>query len=462
MIFRPQNLILNEGEYLIPQHATATAHPCLNTGVIREFWNGFTHHVSTLQISEGTDFVFSIGNAKKLPLDGYDYSISIEREGICLCAKDEKTLLSGFMTLLDRIQAVDLDGQLAAGAECCQIKDKPLVGVRMVHFCIFHNTELWELERFVRVCGALKYTHIILEFWGTLQYDCLKELSWPGTFTKEQIRPIIQTARDLGLEVIPMFNHWGHATGAGVTQGAHVVLDQNPALQLYFSEDGWCWDIRKPRVRALLRSIRRELIELCGNGDYFHIGCDEAYNFVLTEESATEICDMINEMAEELRQEGRRTIVWGDMFLYRHKHYVNPRNYACHAPSPEIEKTMLARLDKRLVIADWQYEIEQAPIDSAAVVKNAGFDCLLCSWDRGLPQMKAVLSTTKDLPLMGFMHTTWGSQATGYHFVLLAAVGGFGSIDHYKQSGAQVHTAALLRKVMPTKGIYEKAGWRRF
>jgi hypothetical protein len=47
--------------------------------------------------------------------------------------------------------------------------------------------------------------------------------------------------------------------------GKHVVLDQNPTLQTYFSEDGWCWDIRKPKVRELFRKIRSELIELCGD-----------------------------------------------------------------------------------------------------------------------------------------------------------------------------------------------------
>ncbi|MBO5763241.1 MAG: hypothetical protein J6R85_05160, partial [Lentisphaeria bacterium] len=64
----------------------------------------------------------------------------------------------------------------------------------------------------------------------------------------------------------------------------------------------------------------------------FHIGCDEAYNFDLSHtESMNAICDYINEVAEELREQGRQTIVWGDMFLYRYSHYNSKNHYYCNA-----------------------------------------------------------------------------------------------------------------------------------
>ena len=245
-------------------------------------------------------------------------------------AENEKDLIYGFMTLLDRFKAIDHDENLAIEVECCQIKEKPLIGNRMGHFCIFPETELWELQRFVRFCAALKYTHVVLEFWGMLKLDCMSELSWSHGYTKEQIKPIIKEANDLGLEIIPMFNHWGHASGSRVMHGKHVVLDQNPMLQTYFSEDGWCWDIKKPKVRKLLSQIRAELTEICGNGRYFHIGCDEAYNFELTKENMDFICDYINDISDEMTSLGRRIIAWGDMLLYRHPYYNSNNKYACN------------------------------------------------------------------------------------------------------------------------------------
>ena len=461
MIFHPQTLIKAQGSFICASNITATAHFCLNKPIIKEFWHSFTFGSSTLTVSETSEWIFSIGTAEKLPLNGYAYSINIASDGVCVYAENEKNLLLGFMTLLDRIQATDQDETMVIALDSCQIQDRPLTQNRMVHFCIFPETELWELQRFVRFCAALKYTHVILEFWGMLQYDCLKELAWPHAFTKEQIQPIIREANDLGLEIIPMFNHWGHASAGRVIHGKHVVLDQNPTLQTYFSEDGWCWDIRKPKVRRLLRAIRQELSELCGSGAYFHIGCDEAYNFDMTQENMDFICDFIHEISQEMGVQGRRVIAWGDMFLYRHSQY-NPQNkYSCNAPSPEIEQYLLAHLSHEVIIADWQYHAPQAPVETASVFQKAGFDCLLCPWDRGKAQMEAALSTVKEQALMGILHTTWHTLSSGLPYVTLAAVGGFESIDTYETRAARTYSAALWRKVMPIYGDYKKAGWSK-
>ena len=238
MIFHPKNLIKTEGYFAFDGNISAIAHPCLNKDIIKELWHNFTFQSSALTISECESFTFLIGNASPLPLDGCDYIINVEPNGVCVCAENEKDLIRGFMSLIDQIQAVDRDENMAIQIDCCQIKDRPVIQNRMVHYCVFPETELWELQRFIRFCGALKYTHIILEFWGMLQYDCMKELSWQSAFTKEQIRPLIREANDLGMEVIPMFNHWGHAPSSREIHGKHVVLDQNPKLQTYFSEDG--------------------------------------------------------------------------------------------------------------------------------------------------------------------------------------------------------------------------------
>ena len=302
------------------------------------------------------------------------------------------------------------------------------------------------MQRFLRFCGTLKYTHVVLEFWGMLKYDCMQELSWSHGFTKEQIAPLIREATDLGLEIIPMFNHWGHASAGRVMHGKHVVLDQNPTLQSYFSEDGWCWDIKKPKVRELLRKIRRELTDLCGKGGYFHIGCDEAYNFAFTKENMDALCDFINGLSEEMNAEGRRIIMWGDMLLYRYPYYKN--KYTCNAPSPEVEQYFLQHLHKNIVIADWQYHA-------------AGFDCLLCPWDDGAAPAEAVLSTLTTHSLFGFMHTTWHTLTAGMPYVTMMAVGGFDGAVRHSKIALRTRTAAVLRKVMPINGDYEKAGWSK-
>ena len=461
MIFNPQNKLKKDGFFAVPENAIATAHPCLDKNVIKEFWNNFTFGTSRLEISKCEEFVFRIGETNGLPPEDFDYTINVDNFGICIRAASEKELVRGFMTLLDMIEATDADNRLDTVIPCVEICDRALVKKRMVHFCIFPETELWELQRFVRMCGALKFTHIVLEFWGMLKYDCMKELSWAHAYSKDDIRPTIREARELGLEIIPMFNQWGHATASRVLHGKHVVLDQNPALQTYFSEDGWCWDISKPKVRELLRKIRKELIELCGEGEYFHIGCDEAYNFEFSKENMDFICDFINEVSSEMKTSGRRVIAWGDMFLFKHPDYSPNNVYCCNAPTHEAERYMLDHLDKSVIVADWQYDATYAPVETASVFAREDFDCLLCPWDRGRKEMKAVMTTVKEMSLLGFLHTTWHTLSRGMPYVLIAALSGYEEIGIRGTSALSTKTAALIRKVMPSGGDYSKSGWSK-
>ena len=459
MIFNPQNFKKTEGTFVLPATASAVANPCMNKDILKEYWYNFSFECSALELTATDELVFAVGNAPKLPLNGCAYSVNVTPDGICIFAETEQDLLHGYMTLLDQIKAIDVDGEVAACIECCEFAERALIQNRMVHFCIFPETEFFELQRFVRLCGALKYTHVVLEFWGMLQYDCMKELGWSHAFTKEQVRPIIKEAHDMGLEVIPMFNHWGHASSSRGCNGKHVVLDQNPKLQTYFSEDGWRWDIEKPKVRALLRSIRDELCELCGDGNYFHVGCDEAYGFDFSKESMDYICGFLNEISRDMNEKGRRIIAWGDMFLSKHTEF-NPENrYAVNNPSLESEQYMLEHLDRSIVIADWQYTAPVAPVETAAIFQNAGFDTLLCPWDRGKAQLNAVLATVQEQELFGLLHTTWHTLAKGMPYVTAA---GIDSYEGRITEGLRAHrtqTAALLRKIFPARGVYERAGW---
>lgn len=458
MLFHSRNFVKENGSYAFSGVIAAAAHACFQEPIFKELWNSFSYRISELTITETDEFVFRIGDVQAPQLNGAAYGIRIEKDGLCICAENENNLKLGFMTLIDRMQAEDRDDETVVSLECGQLCESPLIETRMAHFCIFPETELWELQKFLRFCGALKYSHVILEFREMYQYDCMKELSWKHAYSKEVLRPLIREAQNMGLEIVPMFNHWGHAPASRVMHGKHVVLDQNPALETYFDHNGWCWDIRKPKVRKLLREIRHELCELCGVGSYFHIGCDEAYGYDLnTEEGMNGICDYINEIADEMEEENRRILVWGDMFLFRHPHY-NPKNgYAANAPSAESEAYMLKRLSHKIIIADWQYDANEAPVETAAVFADAGFDCMLCPWDRSQAKMLSCVKTAKDMRLSGLIHTTWHTLSSGMPYVVMAAVGCFEDhafCDH-------TASAAMLRKVFFADGDYKQAGWSK-
>lgn len=459
MFFEHENIIKKDGCFFIHSELAAKGSHILNKSIFREFWFGHTFGYSELKLENTTEFIFSAGNTKKYELNGYDYVIAVEPNGIFIVAKDEKNLIYGFMTMLDRI-TTDENGNISI--PCCEIRENPIIEKRMIHFCLFPDTQLWELEKFVRFCGALKYSHIILEFWGMFKYDCLKELAWEHAFTKEQIKPILNQANDLGIEIIPMFNHWGHASQSRVMHGKHVILNQNPKLAYLFGDDGWCWNIKSEKVKKLLKNIRHELVELCGGGEYFHIGCDEAYGFEYTKEEIDSVTAFINETNADITYHGRKTVMWADMLIYKYENYNKNNIYTASSPSKKVSSHIMTALDKNIIMADWQYDCKEFPIETAVDLQKSGFEVLLCPWDRSAENIDACVNTVIKYNLNGILHTTWHTLSGGTPRVAQTAALCWESDKNMPWSFYASKSAAIMRKTYFTGGNYEKSGWAKY
>lgn len=313
MLFTPHNETKKQGTFTFGATINAVTHHSLHATVFQEFWNGFCCQAGNISFTETNEMIFALGNAPKISTPEKGFVLQVHENGVFISARDKNNLIYGFFTLLERIRPISTnENDTVFEIPCCEIQDYAEIPTRMVHLCIFPETKLFFIKKFIRMSAFLRYTHIIVEFWGMLKYDCLKELGLPNAYTKEEIRPLFQETNTLGLKVIPMFNHWGHATASRVNQGKHVILDQNLKLSPLFDISGWNWDIENPATKKLHRQIREELIELCGEGEYFHIGCDEAYGY---DNSYEPVVNYINEIEKELQRFGRKTVMWGDMFL---------------------------------------------------------------------------------------------------------------------------------------------------
>ena len=466
MFFDVQNLTKLTGRYPVEGKIRAVAHASLCKPVFAEYWNNFSYGLSEIELLPTDSFTFCIGQAPVLPLDGESYRVSITESGVSLAACSEKSLICGFMTLIDRLLMERVNGESRLFLDACTYGETAFIARRMAHFCVFPETELWEIRRFVRLCAFLRYTHLVIEFWGTFRYECLDALSWERAFSADDLREIFAEAQDLGLELVPMFNHYGHASSGRVMHGKHVVLDRSPQYAYLFDETGWAWNIGLSETIDLQKKMRQELTELCGAGSFFHIGCDEIYGFDYSERAMEEICTHINAVAQSLAESGRKPILWADMFLPRTLKNQTGNTYTAACPSENASSFMLSKLDKNVLLADWQYDACRFPVETSLYLKEKGFSVLLCPWDRGMNRTNACLETAKIHGLDGILHTTWHTLSSGMPYVAKTARGCFlpaGAKDMRDENQA-LHfnkTAEILRKVYPCGGDYRKSGWSK-
>lgn len=468
MLLKPHAFKIEPGFFEFGAHVNAIASSCLCKEIMQKIWNGFCFLSSDIELTATEDLILLIGEAEPIPLGEFAYSIHITQSGVALSAKDTQSLIHGYFTLLEHIESVEPEeGMGKFRIPCGCIQDKAAIDMRMVHCCVFPETTYEFLEKFIKICGAMKYNYFILEFWGMLQFDCLKELGWECALTKNQVRNLVALARDLGMEVVPFFNHWGHATGCRDQFGKHVVLDQNPRYHYLFDHTGYVWNIARSDVRELMKKIHRELIDICGPGGYFHIGCDEAvaYSGQQAMKMAETVIDYIREMVDDLASLGRRTIMWGDMLMHPakvEKAEEDKNEYFCNCTEESVSQMLLDQLDRRIIIADWQYSARKYPIATSLFLKKLGFDVITCSYDWANENIQACADTVKRHDLMGYMHTTWHTLHYGMASVAFGAASGWQDTYPANQEhrwDTLEEPAALMRKVNFVHGNYEFAGW---
>lgn len=449
----------------------ARANSRLNNETIAALWSGFCHQSGILVLEEIDALCFRAGtiDIPEVP-EGKEFAVQVTEQGIAVAAKDYSGLARGLMVLMMRIEAIDLtEGQERFRIETCTLESNYSIQNRMIHFCVFPETSHLFLKKCIRLAGVMQYTHVILEFWGMLQYDCMKELAWENAYSKIFAARMVTEIEDMGMEAIPMMNHLGHASACRVSGGKHVVLDQNPRLANLFSPDGWSWNIDSPKAHDLLKEVRRELYEIYPNAKYFHLGCDEVYSYEKGEEDQRKMRDYLRSLIEEVKAEGMRPIIWGDMLLNADAVGVGSRRqvpkpekpYFCGCDTPENAEKMLAAIPKDTVIADWHYDVLEAPIETSVYLKEKGFDVLGAPWFKN-PNCQAHVDTIKDNQLFGLMVTTWHTLAEKMPHIVTDALM-FGAIQSpwsgEAQSKIRTETAALLRKVCFVNGDYKEAGW---
>ncbi len=438
---------------------------------LASLWNRFCNTASKLEIRmeahpEETPCL-RVGDPSVRPLPpgaSDDYTLRVDESGAAVAANTADGLFRGFLTLVQLIESECLsEGRERFLVNSAEIRDAPAVGMRAVHLCVFPESDPTLLERAVHMAGFLKMTHVVLEFWGTYGYKTLPELAWRGkTFPAAEARALVDLAHGYRMEVIPMINHFGHASASRSIAGRHVVLNANPRLAKLFEPDGWTWCLSNPDTYKLLADMREEMLELCGPGSYFHLGFDEAYSFATCRLCKKRVphellAEYVNRLTEDLSACGRRPILWHDEFI-------DADEFAGKIKSPVVANggrrgtaPALGLLDRRVVIADWQYGYRNVENATSRYFMDEGFDVLLSPWD-DLENVRSLSENAKTTGAMGVLCTTW-HHLPDFLPRFPAVADMLWKRDVSLTETPWTESAAILRTLYDAAGDFDRSGW---
>ncbi len=345
------------------------------------------------------------------------YKMRIGEKELVISVKGMTGLLNAFKTLR-QLAEVERGTERVSGYFLvpCEIVDEPAMPFRGVHLCIFPETELWDIEKQLRIAAYHKFNYAVIETWGVFPFESHPEFCFRDRrIGKEEFRRLIELGKELGITLFPQLNILGHASGARCGIGKHAILDAHPELQPIFEPDGWAWCLTNPNTRRILTDLVVELHEFFGNPGFFHIGCDEADHLASCRDCRkknleTLVLDHIRYFHALLAKRGARVLMWHDMLLSRGddrwKGYI-----VCGHPEQKLDK-LYKKLPKDIIICDWQYGYKVKPEDpeplwpTVKFFRKEGFDTLVCPWIN-VEGTRSLGKLAEKEKLFGMLETTW-------------------------------------------------------
>ena len=447
---------------------TVYTHTDIFSKALGEMWRGFCMQDSKLTVVENqTDFTFYYGDcARPVLADGDEYAINIEKGGFCVLATDRLGLLRGIMTLLMRIQNNPTASVVEPVIACGVLHGNFSVKERTIH--VMCPNSAFDLTRFIRFCALLQYKILVVEFRYNFGFKCFpKPMVKQKGIKKSILKKLFKEANDLGLQIVPMFNSLGHASGYGEESGEHALLDVDIKYQPLYSPTGWCYNVQNPKVIQILNDIRKELCELVDQSGfekkYYHLGFDEAYIYRKKYLPPKTVASFMKALTDQVVADGYIPFVWGDMLLNKEmipEYEKNDEVYYC--AECEHPYDLLEGINKNTIICDWQYAVYSAPVVTTAHLKEKGYNVYGSAWGGTSwfdgRNATAHVDMVKQGKSDGIMMTTWGVTKRYDTVMFCAFECGLPHNTWTEYAHPNTVVSAIYRCLLPAKGNWKKSG----
>ena len=347
-----------------------------------------------------------IERTESAPKYAEGYTLTVSKSSIKIAFRAEPGLRAAVTTLQQLLR------EYGRRLPCLKIRDWPDFARRGVMLDVSRG-RVPKLETLLDLAERLadfKINELQLYTEHTFAYRDFKSVwsGW-GALTAEEIRKLDVRCRELGIDLVPNQNSFGHLR----------YFLEHPRLKRLAEvvepyEDASGEFIRRPSTLApnnpgtlpFLRGLYEELLPNFSS-DFFNVGCDETWD--LGRGQSKELCrrkgkgtvylDFLKRVHTEVGKRGKRMMFWGDIILK----YPN----------------LIPKLPRDAIALNWGYEANhpfEREARQFAKSKNPFYVCpgtstwmtLVGKHDNALQNLRRAAKAGRKYGAMGYLVTDWG------------------------------------------------------
>ena len=236
------------------------------------------------------------------------YRISVKSNEITFNANSSAGIYYGIQTLTQMIQYDGINSFIKE----MELNDYPSIAYRALMMDFSHGGLLTvdEIKRQIDFLARFKTNQYFFYTEISIEMDGYESINYEASYSKGQIKDIIEYARQRHLDVVPNINLYGHV---------HELLRNEKYKSLGVATYGQEFDPKNPKAVELIKNWIKQYAELFPS-KFIHVGCDETwenqyYSYFkgVNLEAGQLYIDQLTFINEEFKKLGKTTMAWTDM-----------------------------------------------------------------------------------------------------------------------------------------------------
>jgi hypothetical protein len=356
------------------------------------------------------------GDIAALPVDGEKagsisreaYELNVTSHGVEITARGSAGVFYGAQTLLQLIEGAGRDAVLPVVG----IRDWPTLSYRgvMIDFSEGELLRVSELERQLDLMAKFKVNQLYFYTEASIEFRGYEVVNPTGRYTRDEVRHIIDYARQRHIDVIPCMELYGHM---------HNLFRYEKYADWGLPRYGGEYDPRNPKMFEILDNWIDQTADLFPS-PWYHVGFDEPWSLgkigvVPGKDPFKTFMDVLRHISEKASARGKRTLFWADI------------NEGASTLSKHPE--LLKDIPQGVIACPWVYEaetnytpwIEPLAADKVPTMVAPGvwgWNELWPDYHRSFVNINDLIAAGRRFNTLGVINTTWtDSRQTIYRQV---------------------------------------------